>query len=81
MDPAQDPFSSARSGELGGIFILLAALTALLASVLLASYFGPPGRDAGMPYFLFLLVLAVTGTLAILTWRELWRRERRNGSR
>lgn len=74
-------FASTESGQLGGVFILLVALTALLASILLASYFGPPVRDAGMPYFLLLPVLMFTGTLAVVTWRELWLRERRNGSR
>ena len=81
LDAVQDPFSSAESGQLGGIFLLLVALSALLASILLASYFGPPGRDAGMPYLLFLLCLMITGTLAVAIWRELWLRERRSGSR
>lgn len=55
IDLVRNPFASAESGQLGGVFILLVALTALLASILLVSYFGPPGRDAGMPYILFLM--------------------------
>ncbi|BDG74629.1 hypothetical protein [Roseomonas fluvialis] len=73
-----NPFASAESRQLGGIFLLFVGLSALLASVSIASYVGPHG-GRGMPYSLILMILAVCVTLAVAIWRELWMRERRNG--
>ena len=73
------PFASVGSDQLGGIFILLVALTALLAFILVDSYLRSHSGEGSMPYTLLLLVLAVCASLAVAFWHELWMRERRNG--
>ena len=71
------PFASVDSRQLGGTFILLVAIAALLSFILIASYFGPHGGDGSMPYMLVVLILTICASLAVAFWRELRIRERR----
>lgn len=73
----ENPFTAVESRQLGGTFILLVSITALLSFVLAASYFGPYGDDGSMPYMLVMLILTICASLAVAFWRELRRRERR----
>ena len=74
-----NPFSSVKSAQLGGLFILLVALSALLTSILIVSYFGSRSDHGGMPYILMMSIVALFALLAMTFWLVLRKRDRRQG--